>query len=50
MDAHEELLEDAKKAADKVFGDTSVSRSKTKESLNDLVSHIEDMLVTLKND
>jgi hypothetical protein len=50
MDEHEELLEAAKKAADAVFGDTSVPRSKTKESLNDLASHIQDQLDTLRND
>ena len=33
---HDELVEEAKQAINKVFGDTSVSRSKTKESLNDI--------------
>ena len=49
MDDHEELLEAAKEAASKLFGDSSVSRSKTKESLNDLISHCEDMLDTLRD-
>lgn len=46
---HDELLEEAKEAASKLFGDSSVSRSKTKESLNDLMSHIQDMLDTLRD-
>ena len=45
--AHEELLEQAKEAADKVFGDQSVARETTKESLEDLCGHIEIMLETL---
>jgi len=45
--AHEELLEQAKEAADKVFGDQSVGTETTKESLEDLCGHIQVMLDTL---
>lgn len=42
--AHEDLLEQAKDAADELFGDQSVGRETTKESLEDLHEHIESML------
>lgn len=48
-DEHDILLEAAKEAADELFGDTSVSRSKTAKSLRDLVGHIESMLDTLRD-
>lgn len=44
MKDHDELLEEAKEAASKVFGDISVSKSTTRQSLEDLLSHIEIML------
>lgn len=47
---HEELVEEAKDAIGKVFGDLGVSRSVTRESLRDLVSEIETMLETLEGD
>lgn len=42
--SHEDLLEQAKDAADDLFGDQSVGRETTKESLEDLQGHIEIML------
>ena len=47
---HEKLLEEAKAATDELFGDTSVPRSQTRESLCDLRGHINDLLDTLKDD
>lgn len=46
----DKLYEEAVKALNKVFGDTSVSRSETKRRLNDLVGEIEVMLEALEND
>ena len=46
----DKLYEEALKAINKVFGDTSVSRSETKRRLNDLVGEIEVMLDALEND
>jgi hypothetical protein len=47
---HLELIEQAKKAINDVFGDTSVSRAQVKESLQDLISDIEITLSTLSDD
>lgn len=44
---HEELVEKAKDAINKVFGDQSVSRRETKESLKDLRDEIDILLDTL---
>ena len=44
---HDELLDTVKEAANDLFADQSVSREVTKESLNDLVGHIDVMLETL---
>ncbi len=46
---HDELLEAAKQAVNKVFGDTSVSRETVKESLNDIISDIEVILDTMND-
>ena len=46
---HEELVEEAKKAINRVFGDTTVDRQTTKEDLKDLVDEIEIMLETLED-
>ena len=46
----DELYEEALKAINKVFGDTSVSRSETKRRLSDLVGEIEVMLGALEHD
>jgi hypothetical protein len=46
---HDELVEAAEEAINKVFGDTSVSRSETKESLNSIIGHINTMLDTLSD-
>ena len=48
MNTHDKLLEEAKKAADKLFADTNVAPETTKESLKDLIEHIEIMLDTLR--
>lgn len=48
--AHEDLVEKAKNAIDKVFGDKSVDRPTTRESLEELSSHIEAQLNTLDDD
>jgi hypothetical protein len=44
MDGHEELLETAKRAINAVFGDTSVSRGQTRESMKELRDEIDTML------
>lgn len=44
---HDEKIEAAKAAINKVFGDTSVGRETTKESLEELITEIETMLDTL---
>jgi len=44
---HDERIEAAKEAINKVFGDTSVGRETTKKSLEELLSEIEVMLDTL---
>ena len=44
---HDELVEAAKQAINSVFGDTSVDRSQTKESLKDLKDEIDILLDTL---
>jgi hypothetical protein len=44
---HDEKLEAAKEAINKVFGDTSVGRETTKKSLEELIGDIEAMLDTL---
>lgn len=49
MPKHAQLLKAAVEAADELFGDTSVSRAKTRESLADLAGHIAAMLDTLKD-
>ena len=46
---HDELVEEAKQAVNKVFGDTSVSRSQVKESLQDIISDIETILDTMQD-
>ena len=45
---HEDLLELAAEAVDRLFGDTSVSQEQTRESLEELKSKIESMLATLE--
>lgn len=45
--SHDDLVEAAKQAINKVFGDQSVGRETTKESLEELASDIEVMLDTL---
>lgn len=44
MSNHKQLLEDAKKAADKLFSDTSVALSETKASLYDLQKYIDALI------
>jgi hypothetical protein len=46
---HENLLKDAKESIDKVFGDTSVSRKMTKDSLVDLLDYIRMSLDALED-
>ena len=46
----DKLYEEALKAINKVFGDTSVSRSETKRRLSDLAGEIEVMLDALELD
>jgi hypothetical protein len=48
MDQHEERVEAAKTAINRVFGDTSVPQSTTRESLEDLIEDIKSMLETLE--
>ena len=47
---HKEKVEAAKVAIDKVFSDTSVSKEKTRDSLEEIVDHIEDKLLTLREE
>jgi len=46
----DELYDEALKAINKLFSDTSVSRSETKRRLSDLVGEIEVMLDALEHD
>jgi hypothetical protein len=46
----DELYDEALKVINKLFGDTSVSRSETKRRLRDLVGEIEVMLDALEHD
>ena len=46
---HMQLMENAKIAIDKVFGDHSVPPSDTRESLQELMEEIEMKLETLKD-
>lgn len=45
--SHSKLVEAAKVAINKVFSDTSVPRSKTEESLGELMEEIEGIVATL---
>jgi hypothetical protein len=45
---HDDLVEAAKEAINKVFGDKSVPVSTTREDLKDLIDEIEIMLDTIK--
>ena len=47
---NEELLQDAKRAIYAVFSDTSVPKSITKETLEELLADIEIMLQSLDNE
>jgi len=47
--SHEDLCDDAKKAIDKVFGDTSVDRVTTRISISDIIQHGELILDTLQD-
>lgn len=50
MDEHDELVEEARRALNKVFGDQSVGREKTAESLRELRGDIDVMLDTLRDE
>ena len=45
---HDDLVQDAKKAINAVFGDDSVDRATTRESLKDLKDEIDIILDTLR--
>ena len=45
--SHEELVEDANEAINKVFGDLTVDQSTTRESLKELADNIDVFLSTL---
>ncbi len=47
MDQHEALYKKAIEAIYAVFGDTSVSKERTEESLNGMIEEIEDLRSTL---
>jgi len=49
MSSHEELVKQANAEVMAVFSDCSVGRAETKESLEEIISSIEDMLNTLDN-
>lgn len=46
---HDELVEEAKQAVNKVFGDTSVSRAEVRASLKDIIGDIEVILDTMND-
>jgi len=48
MTKREILINKAEEAINKVFGDTTVSQSETKNDLKELISYIEAMVDTLK--
>ncbi len=41
MSAHDQKIKEAKDAIQRLYTDTSVSQSQTKESLEELISHLE---------
>lgn len=47
MESHDELLEAAKQAANRLHADMRVSQSTTREDLQDLVAHIRNLIETL---
>lgn len=47
---HERLLDDAKKAADNLHGDTSVDPAETLSSLKDLRGHVEILIEAVDAD
>ena len=50
MSKHDNLVEAAKEAVNKVFGDQSVSRATTRESLEEIAGDIEILLDSLGSD
>lgn len=48
--SHDDLYEAANKALNNVYGDTSVRRSTTKETLETLKNEIDDLLNTLDDE
>lgn len=50
MSDHDKLVEAAEEAIRKVFGDTSVGRDTTKESLGSLSGQIDDMLNAMEEE
>jgi hypothetical protein len=50
MNRMDDKVEAAKEQIDRVFGDTSVSRSTTRAALEDISSYVEAMLDTLSAD
>lgn len=44
---HEELLEEARQAINKLFDDTSVSQEQTAEDLHTLLMEIQELISTL---
>jgi polyhydroxyalkanoate synthesis regulator phasin len=49
-DEHSELKKQAIDAIDELFSDTSVSKEKTIDSLEELVEHIEDSIMAIRAD
>jgi predicted nucleotidyltransferase len=47
MTRHEDLVKEAKEAIDRVFSDTSVPASQTREDMEELASDIDIMLDSL---
>ena len=50
MTDHDKLVEEAEEAIRKVFGDTSVDRVTTKESLGTIIGMTEDMLNAMEEE
>jgi methyl-accepting chemotaxis protein len=50
MSRHEQLIELANRAVDNLFGDLSVSKSETRDSLGEVKDNIESMIEYLTED
>jgi hypothetical protein len=49
-DEHQALIDEAKAAIDRLFGDTSVSRAQTRESMEDVIDYAQAAHDALEED